>query len=1185
MSSPTPDTATQAAPTLQSPKFNLSWGVMAIATFVAAITLSEWQPTYPYPAKPFAARSLIDQVIYPLESNGELRLWQPASALNSVAASSDGKYVLAVGNSGAALFSSNGGRQWQRLTTGVNEHLTYAWISDDGSQGGAVTFAGLKYQMSLNGGAWTLEKGTFSGKPAYTPPVNYVQQTSDPASQNRTPSLYFNNRSPDLPQGMPPGTQIERFISKDVSDKSNDVPVRLAVSSISQGCKQAWAVDDLGSIVTSLDCGKSWELQASALVGSLSTVTFLADGEHGWSAGYGGVLLRTTDGGDQWIPVPTDTATTLTSIMFLETGHGWVVGEDGTFMSSTDLGRSWVSKDIQPKRSGLRSVYFRPDGLRGWIAGNNDLFLATVDGGLTWTNVTLEKAGDIHNIRFSPDGLNGSATASMGMVVTNDGGETWKFQPNPVATFRFTQTASYNADAYSGWMALGEGNMYSTTDGWSTWQHSYSPARSRRMSMWFSSANEGWAVGLHPALTRTQDGGKTWSVAPSPIQYSRYPAPWFWASLILVVWMWVRAFHTKPPPVEEGVAAIAASDAPTQHFSQDRLGFGPLAKGISRFLRNEATEPPLTLAISGDWGTGKSSLMTLICKDLQSNGSRPVWFNAWHHQKDEQLLAALLSAVREQSLPSLLKPTGWLFRWRLLVLRMKKHWFVTSLLILAGVWLGAYLSAHEAGQWQSLWAVIEKTSTAIQQGSIPVFFESLNLGPFAAKLAGLATAFVALRKGLTAFGADPAVLLSNSVDQFRLKEANALTNFRSRFAKEFDEVTQCLPGRLVIVIDDLDRCRAESVLEVMEAVNFLVASGKCFIIFGMATNRVQAALALSFEKIAQEMTELDIATQSPLTAEAKAELERTRRRKYARDYLEKLINLEIAVPNTPADKPHSLLEDSPADSTRKTVLFKRLKVAVTAALCIGVLAYTWHLGQHFQFPIETTLAHEPAMKKQTDTTSASTESKGTNEDLSVADRTKNNPYPLTEAIDTRNHIVFSVVTVTLLVAAAGLTYALFRLRRNLYKVQDSPAFKASLAAWSPLVQRHRKTPRALKRFANRLRYLAMLHQAQRLDQSGWDALPKRLKEWLGLSITPEQPSTTQTSIAEHRIVALGALYEVFGSDWKNCAKACLPENELAGAAEESIRAYCAPGLGVTWPPSDEEIESFARSLAGVRIPS
>jgi len=110
------------------------------------------------------------------------------------------------------------------------------------------------------------------------------------------------------------------------------------------------------------------------------------------------------------------------------------------------------------------------------------------------------------------------------------------------------------------------------------------------------------------------------------------------------------------------------------------------------------------------------------------------------------------------------------------------------------------------------------------------------------------------------------VLLSAAAEKFRLKDASALTNFGARFAEQFQEVTEVLPQRMVIVIDDLDRCRPEAILDVMEAVNFLVSSGSCFVIFGMATERVQAALALSFDKIAAETADLT-STHDPRAAD------------------------------------------------------------------------------------------------------------------------------------------------------------------------------------------------------------------------------------------------------------------------------------------------------------------------------
>ena len=67
--------------------------------------------------------------------------------------------------------------------------------------------------------------------------------------------------------------------------------------------------------------------------------------------------------------------------------------------------------------------------------------------------------------------------------------------------------------------------------------------------------------------------------------------------------------------------------------------------------------------------------MNLVRQYLESNGSRPVSFNAWHHQKEDQLLAALLDAVKAQAVPTLANGSGWMFRARLAAERLRHAWF------------------------------------------------------------------------------------------------------------------------------------------------------------------------------------------------------------------------------------------------------------------------------------------------------------------------------------------------------------------------------------------------------------------------------------------------------------------------------------------------------------------------------
>src|SRR5205814_9384894 len=157
------------------------------------------------------------------------------------------------------------------------------------------------------------------------------------------------------------------------------------------------------------------------------------------------------------------------------------------------------------------------------------------------------------------------------------------------------------------------------------------------------------------------DQGRTWhrltadpAKAAGDGTYRRSPAPWFYLSLIAVGLMFVPAF--KPPKFREeekaSVANMLVADKPLEPGEPDPLEFEKLAKGVSAFLRNVNTKPPMTLAVTGKWGTGKSSLMNLIRADLGKNRFSSVWFNPWHHQQEEELLAALLENIKLQVIPS-----------------------------------------------------------------------------------------------------------------------------------------------------------------------------------------------------------------------------------------------------------------------------------------------------------------------------------------------------------------------------------------------------------------------------------------------------------------------------------------------------------------------------------------------------
>ncbi|MDP8208924.1 MAG: SUMF1/EgtB/PvdO family nonheme iron enzyme [Candidatus Electryonea clarkiae] len=57
------------------------------------------------------------------------------------------------------------------------------------------------------------------------------------------------------------------------------------------------------------------------------------------------------------------------------------------------------------------------------------------------------------------------------------------------------------------------------------------------------------------------------------------------------------------------------------------------------------TSNPLTIGIFGEWGTGKTSLMRLIKEKIDKDKAIAVWFNAWQYEKEKHLIVPLVSTI------------------------------------------------------------------------------------------------------------------------------------------------------------------------------------------------------------------------------------------------------------------------------------------------------------------------------------------------------------------------------------------------------------------------------------------------------------------------------------------------------------------------------------------------------------
>jgi hypothetical protein len=659
---------------------------------------------------------------------------------------------------------------------------------------------------------------------------------------------------------------------------------------------------------------------------------------------------------------------------------------------------------------------------------------------------------------------------------------------------------------------------------------------------WMSSGwNDGNEEGVYPAIFQTENGGDKWE----RLSYRALPAPWvlYLATPAFVVaffftgvaWRENRREDTKP-----GIADIGTPDSPIGWSDRDVLGLKPLALSLSRFVRNTSTAPPLTIAITGAWGTGKSSLMNLVAEDLRGRGASPVWFNAWHHQKEENILAALLENIRAQAIPSAWTASGLMFRLRLFGARTRSNvipllLMVVLLATLAWLYDPSALAAR-------LVALSNLTQTQVQKW----------ISSFAG--VGIGALLVLIIKVYATLNLKPSELMATLRNNAKLADFSTQLSFRYKFAIEFNAAARVLrtstnPG-LVIFIDDLDRCSSENLMEVLESINFLTTAGPCFILLGMDEPKIVEIVAKQYGGDSDR----------------------------ARQYLKKLINLTVPVPEVNETNSIDLSAGPDPAVATPSPWPKRIRGAIRnipdiGAPALGLVAAIL-IAAAWLPPI--TPADESSQAAPQDTRAPAPPADGGGA-TPITIPVRNSPAAAPAKVPTvtveqlaqhRQIQPFVGVGLALLIVASLIARRITTVRED--KVEDSENFRAALGIWHPAVFAADPTPRGVKRHQNRLRLQAMrlrpLHEE-----------PDLLDDWFLGKQQPRPSDDSTPDISEPKLVALSGIAALLGDipAWsiQNDPAANTPAGNAA-AIITRCRDQFKKRFPRDWPPTSNDVDAF-----------
>lgn len=257
----------------------------------------------------------------------------------------------------------------------------------------------------------------------------------------------------------------------------------------------------------------------------------------------------------------------------------------------------------------------------------------------------------------------------------------------------------------------------------------------------------------------------------------------------------------------------------------DFLDYEYLVHSIKEIVFNDSLLPA-SIGIYGDWGSGKSSLIYMCKRQLENSDEniKCIVFNGWLFESYDDAKSAILGSILDE---------------------IKNNEKITT---------------EAKAILKGLYKSIDKLKVAKSMLGIGV--DVIATGGFGTLLNSLLSS--------TEKSIKIEDCVQNVRDELNLNGLREdLREFQSNFEKLIEESKI---SRLVVFIDELDRCRPDTILDTLEAIKLFMFTGKVVFIIGADERHISYAVRSKFSEI--EGIQIDI----------------------GKEYLEKLIQYPIRIP-------------------------------------------------------------------------------------------------------------------------------------------------------------------------------------------------------------------------------------------------------------------------------------------------
>ena len=259
--------------------------------------------------------------------------------------------------------------------------------------------------------------------------------------------------------------------------------------------------------------------------------------------------------------------------------------------------------------------------------------------------------------------------------------------------------------------------------------------------------------------------------------------------------------------------------------SQDFLNFGVLAKVISDAIEKNGDQP-LSIGVSGVWGVGKSTTLELLATELENHEPKPlvVHFHPWRHQTQDNVRASFAECIAKTLIENT-PPSSKAAQKAKSILKR------ANLIRIAGYGLGGALTL----------------ATGIPFGGF--------IGRGAEAIGGLLDGEVT--KEDAAKGVAFAEVAQQRFAELFPEGKDSQTPYENieRICHDFAETLESLDRRLIVLIDDLDRCLPNTTIEALEAMRLYFFVPRTVFVIAADEEMLRLAVRKHFEVSNQTLDE------------------------------------------------------------------------------------------------------------------------------------------------------------------------------------------------------------------------------------------------------------------------------------------------------------------------------------------